>query len=204
MSRASIAFFVCVLVAGCSAPEDGARPGVGPTDEVIEKHSARLRHGDVETRRLAAKELARLADERAIGPLIDALADEDGVVRLAAEEGLRKIGGPAIEPLVRTLSSESAFARYSAVKVLGNLRAAGALERVAERLKDVDADVRMRAAWALGEIGGERTIPPLIEALRDEDDNVRTSAAEALKKVTGRDFGPDRDAWDRWRRGGRK
>src|SRR5256885_11253435 len=54
-----------------------------------------LRSNDVTLRSDAAHQLGKLADERAVSGLVEALADSDEYVRKSAVTALRRIGGPA-------------------------------------------------------------------------------------------------------------
>ena len=67
-----------------------------------------LKEEDPSQRWKAAEGLARLGDERAVDPLIDALADDDWRVRQKAAWALGQIGDPrALLPLRRALLQES-------------------------------------------------------------------------------------------------
>src|SRR2546429_3480943 len=60
-----------------------------------------LRSNDVTLRSDAAHQLGKLADERAVPVLVEALADSDEYVRKSAVTALRRIGGPAAMEGVR-------------------------------------------------------------------------------------------------------
>ena len=73
----------------------------------IEYYLGMLKEEDPSRRWKAAEGLARLADERAVDPLIDALSDEDWRVRQKAAWALGQIGDQrALLPLRRALLHE--------------------------------------------------------------------------------------------------
>lgn len=74
------------------------------TDEYEKKfrfYIAMLEHSDPGRRWKAAESLARLGDNRAVGPLIQALSDEDWRVRQKTAWALGYIGDPAAIPALR-------------------------------------------------------------------------------------------------------
>lgn len=74
----------------------------------IEHFLAMLKDEDPSRRWKAAEGLARLGDDRAVDPLIDALSDEDWRVRQKAAWALGQIGDlRALLPLRRALLNES-------------------------------------------------------------------------------------------------
>jgi len=86
-------------------------------------------------RREAAEKLGHSGDQRAIGPLIEALKDEASWVRAAAAEALEDLGSQAaVGPLIVAL-------------------------------KDDDSETSTTAAAALGRLGSPEAVWPLIEIL---------------------------------------
>jgi HEAT repeat protein len=97
--------------------------------------------------------LARMGDERALGPLVAALHDPDPSLRAEAARALGALDSPrAVPELVSALQT------------------------------DADPDTRMAAAHSLGLLGDHRAVDPLLAKLADrsEDPCVREFAAEAL------------------------
>jgi hypothetical protein len=114
-----------------------------------------------------AERLARYRDEKGVvytEAIADALAQLDGEVRAKAREYLA-------ERLARMKAS--------------TLR---------DRLGDARAELRRAAALAWAMKDDRAAIPELIPLLRDEDEIVVRAAKAGLKSLTGRDFGPARDA----------
>src|SRR3989442_10872510 len=64
-------------------------------DADLNRWLTQLRSNDVTLRSDAAHQLGKLADERAVPVLVEALADSDEYVRKSAVTALRRIGGPA-------------------------------------------------------------------------------------------------------------
>jgi HEAT repeat protein len=108
------------------------------------------------TKRLvAAKELGKRKDPRAVNPLVSVFkSDRSWDVRLAAEDALIKIGSPSVGPLVEMLKGEKdCFVRRRSARALIELKDTcdpRVLKNAAE--KDVDCCVRRFAARALAEI----------------------------------------------------
>jgi hypothetical protein len=83
--------------------------------------------------------------------LIDRL--KDFRTRSAAKDALLEIGEPAVGPLRKALKSRYESVRWSAVTILGELRAKQAVPDLIEALKDID--VQSAAVEALQHITGE-------------------------------------------------
>jgi len=154
-------------------------------------HVQHLRDGTEEVRLEATRVLARIGDEQAVQPLIEALRNDsaDSVRKGAADAlgsfGMKDFFPSAIDPLIEALKDDYANVRRSAVGALGKIGNERAVEPLIEALRDDSADVvRMLAAIALGRIGDERAVEPLIEALTDGRERVRSAAAHALGLIS--------------------
>jgi 3-methyladenine DNA glycosylase AlkD len=124
---------------------------------------------------------------------LEALRDEDYLVRSSAAEALGKLGKPTdevITGLLEALRDEHSVVRSGAAEALGKLGKPTdeVITGLLEALRDEDYLVRSSAAEALGKLGKptDEVITGLLEALRDEDYLVRSSAAEALKTLRKR------------------
>ena len=154
-----------------------------------------LKDKDAGVRLKAAEELGKLADPRAVDPLIEALRyDENSDVRQKAAWALGEIGDPrAIDPLsYSSVKDVDYHVRDQTVAVLQKSTAGGhkvdtrSADSIIVALKDEDPDVRYRAAQALGQIKNTTALDSLIEALRnDENWGVRQQAAWALGEIGG-------------------
>ena len=65
-----------------------------------------------------------------------------------------------------------------------------------------DADVKLAAAQALGKINSPESIQALAVALDDRDPAMQYVGVQSLKSITGKDYGPDVQAWRQVAAGG--
>jgi len=76
------------------------------------------------------------------------------------------------------------------------------LLKLLDDLDDEDSIVKLRVASALAFRGEKRAVEPLIKIITSEnkkrDGKLNESAAESLKKLTGQDYGPDPEKWQKW------
>lgn len=142
-------------------------------------------HKDDDVREEAIEELVNIG-EPAVESLINALGDEDQVVRSLAAKTLGEIGDSrAVEPLIRALGHEHELVRAGAATALIKL-GEPAVTSLIEALGDENFNVRANAAMALGDIGDRQAVELLIQALQDEDWRVRCAAAYALGEIVSR------------------
>ena len=165
-------------------------------------HVQHLRDGTEEVRLEATRVLARIGDERAVEPLIEALRDDSAdVVREGAAYALGSIGDErAVEPLIEALRDDSADVRGAAARAFGIFGEyyddnfedeplprsfIDAVEPpLIEALRDDNANVRKNAARSIIWVGGMRAIGPLQELqLGDNDRMVRAAAKEAIGDI---------------------
>jgi HEAT repeat protein len=142
-----------------------------------------LTHVEPAIRVLAAESLGQLADDRAEEALLDALGDEDTVVRQQAAVALIHASSPAFRPIaemVKTAVIGSSTARQEAVKqlvALGDTRVKGFLTRLL--IDDEDLDVRVVAAREVPALGVQAT-DLLIQALNTSDGEAATAVLVIL------------------------
>ena len=86
-----------------------------------------------------------------------------------ANTGPGETGTPTLEQMLADLESEIPIIRWVAIKGLGELKDARAVDPLIAALNDEDPDIRMEAANALGEILDARAIEPLLTALQEEN-----------------------------------
>jgi len=144
-----------------------------------------LRDSDAVVRAQAALSIARLAlrgkkDSLASTALIARLQDKNDGVRWRSAYALWRIGfPPAGQELLRAIGDENPLVRMFAVRGLGALADAAAVEPLAELLRsDTDWRVRVDAARALGRFPLKDVLPRL--TVRDANLSVRLAAIEAL------------------------
>ena len=87
-------------------------------------------------------------------------------VRKMAVYTLVRIGEQAVGSLIQALENEDWVVRFSAADALGKIGDARAVEPLSRALKDENSIVRTNAAWALGGLGETRVVEPLVRALR--------------------------------------
>jgi len=126
--------------------------------------------------------LGQIPSESVIPPLLEALGDEEGMVRREAATVLEQLAAVDEGTLLEALCDRRWWVRKAAAWTLATHgeRAVAPLTRV---LVDEDKGVRRTAAWSLGRIGSPKSVSPLINSLRDEDPSVRAAAAWALGKL---------------------
>ena len=181
----------------------------GPS--AMERLTAAL--GDGFLRKVAAQALSRIGDREAVDPLIDALRSEARRVRRkkaqvmldvfrveeslseddsggedddaldALAEALGQLGEPAVAPLIETYNEKDPNMRWAAVKALGEIGDARAVELLIAAMRDEDSYVREEATWALGENRENKALEKLKDALKDEIWQVRKAAAWALGEI---------------------
>ena len=119
----------------------------------------RLAIGSWKHREEAARTLGLSRDQRAVKPLVAALA--------------------RVRPGTGYSSPPTVF-RATVIWALGELRAAAAVPGLTSILLDKGDHSRSDAARSLGKIGDPSAVGSLVEALGDLSDNVRDSAAQSL------------------------
>jgi HEAT repeat protein/3',5'-cyclic AMP phosphodiesterase CpdA len=119
-----------------------------------------------------------------ISGLLEALEDENIVVRRIAAYALDKIGNEAAIPgLLKALGDENIVVRRIAAYALGQIGSEAAISGLLKALEDESYDVCWRAAQTLCKIGSEAAVSGLLRALEHEKINVRWKAAEALGEI---------------------
>ncbi|MEM0951157.1 MAG: HEAT repeat domain-containing protein, partial [Cyanobacteria bacterium P01_H01_bin.74] len=148
-------------------------------------------------RRLAAATLGRIADTRAIIPLMSVLNNrkENYRLRLSAAESLGQLGDEyAVSPLIEILGDErenSVYLKESAAKALGMLGDIRAIEPLIDMLESKKGFrnkfifLKEQIIEAVGRIGkpSQKASHSLLAALQDEAPSIRLAAIEALAAV---------------------
>ena len=136
------------------------------------------------TRFTAAYALARLADNRAVEPLIGLLRSPDGEDRRIAADNLGSFKDERVTlPLSRALSDSDEVVRRFAASSLGELGDLRGVRSLIVALSDFDDGVRWNASNSLGKLKDAHAVNPLTVALKDSDENVRKAAADALGEI---------------------
>lgn len=136
-------------------------------------------------KRISSQEILRIeGGKRIVRALLEAINDENTIVRVRVVDTLRQIGGEiALTTLMRALKDKDSFVRAKAANALGATESNLATEKLKEALEDMDSRVRANAAEALGKIGDKQAVPNLVKALKDEAGKVRANAARSLGRI---------------------
>ncbi|MFO0553584.1 MAG: PilT/PilU family type 4a pilus ATPase [Polyangiaceae bacterium] len=135
-------------------------------------------------RRFAVSALLRIKDPRSLGALVrTAQSDADWLVAELAAEALGRVGDArAIPYLVELLESRPEL-RVATIESLLSLRAATALQNVADLLQDEEADVRAAAIHMLDELD-DGTHALWVKGLEDDPSpTVREAAGRLLRRL---------------------
>lgn len=113
-------------------------------------------------------------------------ADADLGVRVAALSALPALGADAAELLRAALAGPELPVRLAAIRGLGELGDAAALEEVAAfAAAGQPHELRKEAVWALGRFGEPRALPYLLEATASEQPVLRIAALLAIAAIPG-------------------
>jgi HEAT repeat protein len=166
---------------------------------------ARLPQGPEWQRTMIARALGKLADERAIPRLFEALYDQDP--RVAEEAGLAldavKLDRPrqdsvrrAVPRIAEELRPDSPpNRRLAAMALLARTAEPSAVGLLEPLLAEHEPLIVAAAASSLGRIGAPRAIGPLVALLRRPELEVRRAAGRALRRIEG----PRAATWSRLR-----
>jgi HEAT repeats/PBS lyase HEAT-like repeat len=153
-----------------------------------------LKDPDVQVRDYAAHQLGRIKDRRAVGPLIEFLADP-GNIHSWGVAALGDIGDSrAVDSIIPFLKHQHSHDRCLAAEALGKIGDKRAFEPLLPLLEDNDpvntvtatgiGTVRAFAVDALGNLEDARAFDILIRALQTEKDPyVRSAAARGLGRL---------------------
>jgi HEAT repeat protein len=123
-------------------------------------------------RMAAASVLGELGEAAPLGPLLEALQDDEFWVRGAAMQALGKLGRNApVEIITAGLGCNDFYVRTRAAMACGHLGAAAPITRLQQALGDMDSDMRQAAQAALAEAAPgalEEVLPEALAILRGE------------------------------------
>lgn len=137
---------------------------------------------DSDVREISLRALARIADPRAVGPLVEALKEAEVWLTPRIADILARHGPVVIDPMVEFLEEGSQHpARAWAANILGEVGAARVFPTLVRSLDDLDDEVRAKSASALGRLGDQRAVTYLLDhLLTDPAPFVRARIATAL------------------------
>jgi HEAT repeat protein len=167
----------------------------------------------------ACRAVAALEDPEAVEALIVLLGSDHQALQAAALGSLERLTqrrlGPEAEPWSDWYAAEIAWwsgdaqrellavrrrvPRELAPAVMGLARGGLFREEIAPALTPLlrhrDPDVARLTASVLSTLGTRAALPALADVLAHADPAVAEGAHKALRRITGRDLGPDPDAW---------
>lgn len=141
--------------------------------------------GTIEQRRGAIIGLAFMPiPELTTKGLIDALGDQDAVVRSLAAHALAKVGVTAAPEIAKMLANSNPQIRTGAALALTQMKK-DAVPALSLALSTKDGLVRAKTAWLLGRMGpdAQAAIPALIRALKTTDMRVMHVVGEAIDLI---------------------
>jgi HEAT repeat protein len=157
------------------------------TERLDREHAlaGELRDASPDARVRAIEHLAAIEPVEGIGPLQQAIADDDWQVRRTAVKALSGRRDPAlVDALVTALrDGHRNFSVLSSALQLLTMTGVDVTTALVDLLRHPDADLRIQAALALGTQARPEAAAALLEALEDPDTNVRFHAIDALGKV---------------------
>jgi HEAT repeat protein len=123
--------------------------------------------------------------------------EPDPLVRQAVVRAIAEFRTPMSQQVLEAgLSDEDEAVRIACCRALGNRADPASVSGLAAVLRgDSNGDVKMVAAEALGKIKSPEAVKALAVALDDRDPALQYVGVESLKSITGKDYGPDVQAW---------
>ncbi len=144
---------------------------------------AHLSDPQPEVRAASAGSLGLIGDASTAGPLVNTLVtNRRGAIREIVV-ALEKIGPGALPATIPALSNPEREVREAATEAVAVIGTTGAVEPLANMLKDPLVPIRRTAADALISLADARVTGQLVGALADSDWHVYYAARDALAKV---------------------
>jgi hypothetical protein len=123
--------------------------------------------------------------------------EPDSLVRQAIVQSIAEFRTPMAQQVLEAgLADENPAVRVECCRALGRRAETASVTRLATALRgDKNQDVRLAAVAALGKINSPEAIKALAVALDDRDPAMQYAGVQSLKSITGKDYGPDVEAW---------
>jgi HEAT repeat protein len=122
---------------------------------------------------------------------------EDPAVRIEIVRTLAKYKTTTSAAVLHAaLADSDPDVRCESCRAWGQRGGEDAVRELSQTLaSDTNVDVRLAASRALGTTHSPVALTPLTDALADSDPALRYRTLESLRGISGKDFGPDIDAW---------
>jgi HEAT repeat protein len=161
--------------------------------DAVRQFAARSTHTDSPEQRKLTDQLARQIQ-----------IEPDPLVRLAVVETVAEFRTPLAQQVLEAgLSDDDQSVRIACCQALGSRGDAASIPKLAAVLRsDKDVDVRLAATAALGKMKSPEAMPALVAALDDRDPALQYVGVQSMKSVTGKDYGPNVEAWRQVATGG--
>jgi hypothetical protein len=130
--------------------------------------------------------------------------EPDPLVRQSIVKSLEEFRTPMAQQVLQAaLSDDNEAVRIECCQVLGRRAEPATVATLAATLNgDKNEDVKMAAAKALGKIKSPEAMKALAAALDDRDPAMQYVGVQSMKSITGKDYGPDVQAWRQVAAGG--
>ena len=130
--------------------------------------------------------------------------EPDPLVRQAVVRAIAEFHTPLSQQVLEAgLSDENDAVRIECCRALGRRAEPASVNSLANTLRgDKNGDVKMAATEALGKIKSPEAVKALAVALDDRDPAMQYVGVQSLKSITGKDYGPDVQAWRQVASGG--
>ena len=130
--------------------------------------------------------------------------EPDPLVRQAVVQAIAEFRTPMAQQVLEAgLSDDDAAVRIACCRALGRRAGPASVPSLANALRsDQDIDVKLAATEALGKIKSPESVKALAAALDDRDPAMQYVGVQSMKSVTGKDYGPDVQAWRQVAAGG--
>jgi hypothetical protein len=128
--------------------------------------------------------------------------EPDPLVRQAIIRSIAEFNTPMAQQVIEAgLADQETMVRVACCEAFGDravdgITAPSSVPALANALKsDDDMDVRLAATEALGSIKTPEAIQAVAAALEDRDPALQFVGVQSMKSITGKDYGPDVEAW---------
>lgn len=130
--------------------------------------------------------------------------EPDPLIRQAVVRSIAEFRTPMAQQVLEAgLSDENTAVRVACCQALGQRADEASVPALAKALSaDENVDVRLAAAESLGKIKSPAAIQALVAALDDRDPALQFVGVQSMKSITGKDYGPDVQAWRQAATGG--